>query len=108
MIEVTKSAAVAIQKQLEKRGTPNAFVRFGVRGGGCTGFSYVFEFADSAPSKTDHVLDFHGISILVDPKSMIYLNGTQIDFENGIRGHGFKFNNPNVKNSCGCGESINF
>lgn len=108
MINVTKSAAIAIKKQLDKRGTPDASVRFGIRGGGCTGFSYVFEFNDNPPKDSDSILKFHEITIVIDPKSMIYLDGTEIDFENGIRGHGFRFNNPNVKNSCGCGESVNF
>jgi len=107
-IQVTESAANAIKKQLEKRNTPDASIRFGIRGGGCTGYAYVFEFTDNPPRDSDSALDFHGITVIIDAKSMLLLNGTEIDFENGMRGHGFKFSNPNVINSCGCGESVNF
>jgi len=108
-LEVTARGAKVMQGQLIRRGTPNAAIRFGIRGGGCTGYSYVFEFSDSAPRKSDHVFEYDfGVRMYVDPKSMIYLDGTKIDFETGMRGHGFKFDNPNVKNDCGCGESISF
>ena len=106
---VTTSAAKVMAGQLQKRGTPNAAIRFGIRGGGCTGYSYVFEFSDKAPRKNDHVVEAeHGVRLYIDPKSMIYLEGTKIHFETGIRGHGFNFDNPNVKSDCGCGESVNF
>lgn len=106
---VTARAAKVMQGQLLKRGTPKAAIRFGIRGGGCTGYSYVFEFSDKPPRKNDHVVeaDF-GVRVYVDPKSMVYIEGTTIDFETGIRGHGFNFDNPNVKNDCGCGESVTF
>ncbi len=108
-ITVTSRAAKVMHDQLVKRGTPDAAIRFGIRGGGCTGYSYVFEFSDKPPRKNDHVIEAeHGVRIYVDPKSMIYLNGTKLDFETGIRGHGFKFDNPNVKSDCGCGESVSF
>jgi iron-sulfur cluster assembly protein len=109
---VTAAAAEIMRGQLVKRGTPDAAIRFGIRGGGCTGYSYVFEFSDKPPRKNDHVITAgegeHGVRVYVDPKSMIYLEGTTIHFEKGIRGHGFQFDNPNVKNDCGCGESVNF
>lgn len=108
MIDVSKSAIIAIKKQLDKRNTPDSLIRFGIRGGGCTGYSYVFEFHDKEPLKSDHIFEFDGIKIIVDPKSIHYLSGTKIEFETGIRGHGFKFNNPNISSLCGCGESINF
>lgn len=107
-INVTKRAATAIAKQLEKRNTPSASIRLGIKGGGCTGYSYVFEFDDNDPRTSDHVFECHEVTVLVDPKSMVYLKDTEVDFETGIRGHGFKFDNPNTSNSCGCGESINF
>ena len=81
--------------------------RVGIRGGGCTGFSYVFEWAD-APKPTDKVITAHGVTVVVDPKSFVYLAGMQLDFVRGMMGHGFKFNNPNAKGSCGCGESVQF
>jgi iron-sulfur cluster assembly protein len=106
-IEVTAAAAEEISKQKAKRGTPEAIIRIGVRGGGCTGFTYVFEWADQV-RPTDKVFSGHGESIVVDPKSLVYLGGMQLDFVKGMMGHGFKFNNPNAKGACGCGESVNF
>lgn len=105
---VTQRAAKVMQDQLQKRGTPQSAIRFGIRGGGCTGYSYMFRFEDGDPRANDHVIDAHGVRLFVDPKSMLLIRGTRIDFETGIRGHGFRFENPNVKDSCGCGESINF
>ncbi|MFO7561996.1 MAG: iron-sulfur cluster assembly accessory protein [Enhygromyxa sp.] len=108
-LTVTTAAAEVMRAQLDKRGTPNAAIRFGIRGGGCTGYSYVFEFSDKPPRKNDHVIEAElGVRLFVDPKSMIYLEGTNIHFERGIRGHGFQFDNPNVKSDCGCGESVSF
>jgi len=106
-IEITAAAAEEIAKQKAKRGTPEAMIRIGVRGGGCTGFTYVFEWAESV-RPTDKVFSAHGESIVVDPKSLVYLGGMQLDFVKGMMGHGFKFNNPNAKGACGCGESVNF
>jgi iron-sulfur cluster assembly protein len=107
-VTITARAAKVMQGQLQKRGTPGGAVRFGIRGGGCTGYSYMFQFEDGEPRKNDHVVDAYGVRVFVDPKSMLLVKGTVIDFETGIRGHGFKFDNPNVEESCGCGESINF
>jgi iron-sulfur cluster assembly protein len=106
-IEITEAAAAEIAKQRAKRGSPDAMIRIGVRGGGCTGFTYVFEWAEQL-RPTDKVFSAHGVSIVVDPKSLVYLGGMQLDFVRGMMGHGFKFNNPNAKGSCGCGESVQF
>ena len=109
-IVVSEAAAQEIAKQREKRGTPNARIRVGVRGGGCTGFTYVFEWADEV-KPTDSEFsgpDGTGVAIVVDPKSLVYLGGMTLDFVRGMMGHGFKFNNPNAKGSCGCGESVQF
>ncbi|MDB4961029.1 MAG: iron-sulfur cluster assembly protein [Myxococcales bacterium] len=106
-IEITQAAAEEIAKQRAKRDNPEAMIRIGVRGGGCTGFTYVFEWSD-AVRPTDKVFSAHGVSIVVDPKSLVYLGGMQLDFVRGMMGHGFKFNNPNAKGACGCGESVNF
>jgi len=106
-IEITAAAAFEIAKQRDKRGTPDAAIRIGVRGGGCTGFTYVFEWAEKL-RPTDTVFTEHGVSVVVDPKSLVYLGGMQLDFVRGMMGHGFKFNNPNAKGSCGCGESVQF
>jgi iron-sulfur cluster assembly protein len=106
-IEITVNAASEIAKQRDKRGNPDAMIRIGVRGGGCTGFTYVFEWAEQT-RPSDKVFSAHGVSIVVDPKSLVYLGGMQLDFVRGMMGHGFKFNNPNAKGSCGCGESVQF
>jgi iron-sulfur cluster assembly protein len=106
-IEITEAAAQEIAKQRDKRGTADAMIRIGVRGGGCTGFTYVFEWAEQV-KPTDKIFSAHGVSVVVDPKSLVYLGGMQLDFVRGMMGHGFKFNNPNAKGACGCGESVNF
>jgi iron-sulfur cluster assembly protein len=107
-VHVTARAAKVMRDQLVKRGTPNGAVRFGIRGGGCTGYSYMFQFEDGPPRASDTVVDAFGVRVYVDPKSMRLVKNTRIDFETGMRGHGFRFDNPNVSNSCGCGESISF
>lgn len=109
-IVLTQAAAEEIARQRAKRGTPNARIRVGVRGGGCTGFTYVFEWADEVrPTDSEFAgPDGTGVAIVVDPKSLVYLGGMTLDFVRGMMGHGFKFNNPNTKGSCGCGESVQF
>jgi iron-sulfur cluster assembly protein len=79
-------------------------LRLAVTGGGCSGLSYKIEFSDK--KERDNILDFNGIKILVDPKSVIYLKGIVLDFKDGLNGKGFSFDNPNAKNTCGCGESF--
>ena len=106
-IVITDAAADEIRKQRDKRGTPDARIRIGVRGGGCTGFTYVFEWADEL-KPTDTEFADHGVAIVVDPKSLVFLGGMTLDFVRGMMGHGFKFENPNAKGSCGCGESVQF
>jgi iron-sulfur cluster assembly protein len=108
MIQITEAAAREISRQRDKRGKPDAAIRIGIRGGGCTGFSYLFEWDDKEPRETDKVFEQHGVKLVVDPKSYIYFQGTELDFVSSMMGHGFKFNNPNVKGTCGCGESVQF
>lgn len=108
VLVVTERAARVMRDQLLKRGTPDSMIRLGIRGGGCTGYSYLFQFEDKGPRATDRVFEKDGVRVVVDPKSLILLDGTTVDFETGMRGHGFRFDNPKVKNSCGCGESITF
>jgi iron-sulfur cluster assembly protein len=109
-IVLTQAAAEEIARQRAKRGTPNARIRVGVRGGGCTGFSYVFEWADEVrPTDSEFTgPDGTDVAIVVDPKSLVYLGGMTLDYVRSMMGHGFKFNNPNAKGSCGCGESVQF
>jgi iron-sulfur cluster assembly protein len=114
--QVTDAAIAQIGRLTQKRkdeGKPTEAIRIGLRGGGCDGFSYVFEWADKPAGKHDHVLSFEDASgglvrIFIDKKSMLYLKGTTLNFVTGLMGHGFKFENPNVKGSCGCGESVQF
>ncbi len=108
MITITEKAAAEIKKLADKRGKPESALRVGIRGGGCTGFSYLFEWSDAPARQHDKVFEKDGIKLYVDPKSFVYLDGTELDFVTSIMGYGFKFNNPNVKGSCGCGESVQF
>ena len=105
MITLTATAAEKVKKLLTQRGTPDIGLRIGVRGGGCSGNSYFMEFCD-AESPGDEVLDTDGVRLYVDLKSAVLLTGTEIDYVEGLMGAGFKFNNPNVRHSCACGESF--
>ena len=110
-VSVSPQAVDAIARQLKKRGTPDASLRLGIRGGGCSGFSYVIEFHDGPPHARDRVFDFVAsdqapVRVLVDPKSLLYLNGTVLEWEHTLMRQGFKFANPNEKTGCGCGSSF--
>jgi len=104
-ITLTESAANHVLKFMEGRGK-GLGIRLGVRTSGCSGMAYVLEFADESESD-DVIFEDHGVKVLVDPKSMLYLDGTELDFTREGLNEGFKFNNPNVKDACGCGESFN-
>jgi len=104
-VRLTPKAISMAKLALTKRGTPEAWLRLGVRGGGCSGVSYAIEFSDKARER-DHVFDFDGLRVLVDPKSLVYLRGSVLDYEVKLMQHGFKFVNPNEKSNCGCGESF--
>jgi iron-sulfur cluster assembly protein len=103
-ISLTQTAADRIGAFLENRGK-GVGLRLGVKTSGCSGMAYVIEFADEVGAD-DEVFEDKGVKILVDPKSMIYLDGTELDYAKEGLNEGFKFNNPNVKDSCGCGESF--
>ena len=105
MISLTENAAKKVQVMLEGRDQTTIGLRVGVRGGGCSGFSYFLEFADTK-SDSDRELDSHGVKLLVDRKSYLYLMGTEVDYVDRLSESGFKFNNPNAKRTCGCGESF--
>ena len=104
-ITLTPKAIAMAKQALIKRGTPTAALRLGVKGGGCSGFAYVIEFADSKRGK-DVVFTFDGLDVVVDPKSLVLLNGSTLDYEVKLMQRGFKFVNPQEKSGCGCGESF--
>jgi len=104
-VTLTEKAARQVQKHLAKRGG-GAGLRLGVKTSGCSGLSYTLEFADEAAPE-DHRFEGFGVTLLIDPKSLVYLDGTELDFVRERLNEGFKFNNPNVKNQCGCGQSFN-
>lgn len=104
MITVTPGAAAEVKRLLAKENKSEVGLRIGVRAGGCSGFSYVLGF--DAPQPEDQVVDLDGIKVVMDPKSAPYLNGTELDFQDGLQGKGFTFHNPNATRSCGCGESF--
>lgn len=104
-ITVTERAAKHVSNFLSKRGK-GIGLRLGVRTTGCSGMAYKLEFVDEVQAD-DLRFDSHGVAIFVDPKSLSYLDGTELDFAREGLNEGFKFNNPNVKNMCGCGESFN-
>lgn len=106
-ITLTNRASLEIVRIISEQNIgQNVFLRVGIKGGGCSGFSYTLGFDDMEPSEVDQVFEIYGIKVVCDPKSFLYLNGVEIDFEESLMGRGFKFNNPNASNSCGCGESF--
>ena len=104
-ITLHDSAVRQLRVLVEQRQTPEAGLRLAVRGGGCSGLSYVLEWAEK-PRERDKVFEREGVRVFVDPKSFLYLAGTELVYEQGLMASGFKLNNPNVKSSCGCGESF--
>ncbi|TMH37019.1 MAG: iron-sulfur cluster assembly protein IscA [Betaproteobacteria bacterium] len=104
-VTLTETAARHIAVNLNKRGR-GIGLRLGVRTSGCSGLAYKLEYADDVRPE-DHRFESHGITVVVDPKSLPYLEGTELDFAREGLNEGFKFNNPNVKDACGCGESFN-
>jgi len=103
-ITVTDSAAQRIRSFLEKRGK-GVGLRLGVKTTGCSGLAYVLEFADDT-NPDDQVFESQGVKIIVYPKSLVYIDGTELDYGKEGLNEGFKFENPNVKDECGCGESF--
>jgi len=104
-ITLTPAAANHVQNYISKRGK-GIGLRLGVRTTGCSGLAYKLEFADAA-NPEDLEFETNGVRVLVDPKSLPYLNGTELDYAREGLNEGFKFRNPNVKDECGCGESFN-
>lgn len=103
-ISVTSAAAAHIKKQMDSRGR-GLGIRLAVRTSGCSGMAYVLEFVDEKQAE-DQVVEVDGAAVYIDPKSMVYLDGTELDFVKEGLNEGLKFNNPNVSAECGCGESF--
>src|SRR5690606_14542698 len=104
-VTLTEKAAMHVANYLAKRGK-GVGIRLGVRTSGCSGMAYKLEFVDEQQPE-DLVFESHGVRVVVDPKSLPYIDGTELDYVREGLNEGFKFNNPNVKDSCGCGESFN-
>lgn len=103
-VTLTEKAAQHVQNFIKNRGK-GVGLRVGVKTSGCSGMAYVLEFADEIDAD-DQVFESHAVKVLIDPKSMVYLDGTELDFVREGLNEGFKFNNPNAANECGCGESF--
>jgi len=107
-ISLSDKAANEIKHIIKEQGLPetDTKLRVGVRGGGCSGFSYMLDLTEEPKSDLDEEMEDKGVKILVDMKSYLYLNGTEIDFKDEVMGRGFVFKNPNATSSCGCGSSF--
>ena len=105
MVNITETAAERVKTFLESRGHGEG-IRFGVKTSGCTGYAYIIEFVDD-PKEDDHIFEQHGVKTFVDEKSLVFLSGATVDYGKEGLNEGFKFENPNVKDECGCGESFN-
>ena len=103
-ISLTESAAERVKNFLANRGK-GIGLRLGVKTTGCSGMAYVLEFVDEIEAD-DKVFESNGVKVVIDPKSLLYLDGTEVDYGKEGLNEGFKFNNPNVKDQCGCGESF--
>jgi iron-sulfur cluster assembly accessory protein len=104
---ITETAAREIKTIIEQQGldTDKVRLRVGVKGGGCSGFSYLLDLTETQKD-TDESFVQHGVTVICDPKSLLYLEGTTVDFKDEIMGRGFVFQNPNASTSCGCGSSF--
>ncbi len=106
MVSLTPVAVEKVKEILAQQNPHPAGLRVAVVGGGCSGFSYHMAFENQVNENSDNVYEFEGLKIMVDQMSEMYLDGIQIDYIETIEGSGFKFNNPNVKSTCGCGSSF--
>jgi len=104
LINVTERARAELEQLIETQSGPVDGIRLGVKGGGCSGLSYVLDFSQERVG--DHVVEQDGLRFFLDRKSAIYLKGILLDYQEGLKGKGFVFRNPNASNTCGCGESF--
>lgn len=105
MVQLTETAITKVQEILDSQEPKPAGLRISVVGGGCSGFSYSMAFENS-PSMLDKTYSFNGLKVFIDQASLLYLDGAEVDYVETLEGSGFKFNNPNVKQTCGCGSSF--
>jgi len=106
-VQLTETAAQEIKRVIEEQKMPaGVALRIGVAGGGCSGFEYKLGFDENVDEQSDIVQEMHGVRVTVDKKSLLHLDGMEIDYHNGIDKRGFVFNNPNATKSCGCGSSF--
>jgi iron-sulfur cluster assembly protein len=105
LIKVTSNAAQKVSSLLHKQGRPGGVLRVAVVGGGCSGLQYKMDLQDQ-PASRDFLVESGGIKVVVDPKSALYVTGSELDFSDALQGGGFKVNNPNAASSCSCGESF--
>jgi iron-sulfur cluster assembly protein len=104
-IGLTDSAVVRLKRMLDERQTPEAGLRIAVKGGGCSGLAYHMEWSEKSRER-DKIFEREGVRVFIDPKSYLYLMGTELIFEEGLLASGFKLQNPNEKAACGCGDSF--
>jgi iron-sulfur cluster assembly protein len=105
-VVLTEKAASEVKRVMESQKMADQVLRVGVAGGGCSGFSYSLKFANDYDEAVDAKYEFHGVPVVVDKKSALYLDGTTVDFYEGIDRRGFTFDNPNAVKTCGCGSSF--
>lgn len=108
MVNLSPTAAKEIQSIIAEQELPAEATRLrvGVKGGGCSGFNYVLDLVEEEPGENDETLESHGVRLVVDNKSLLYLEGVEIDFRDEVMGRGFVFKNPNATSTCGCGHSF--
>jgi iron-sulfur cluster assembly protein len=105
-VSLTERAAQEVKTIIEQQELPaNIYLRMGVKGGGCSGFSYALDLTEHKNDE-DEVWDLHGVKVICDPRSQLYLDGVTVDFKDEVMGRGFVFNNPNATGTCGCGSSF--
>ena len=107
-VTLTEAAAKEIKSIVQQQNLPaeQTRLRVGVKGGGCSGFSYMLDLTEEPKAEMDEEMESHGVKILIDMKSYLYLNGVEIDFKDEVMGRGFVFKNPNATSTCGCGSSF--
>lgn len=104
MLTLTEAAALKLKDLIAKEGIEDQGLRIRVRGGGCSGYEYQLAF--DTPQEGDQIFEQGGVKVVIDPKSLLFLAGSELDFQDGLTGAGFAIKNPNAKGSCGCGQSF--